>query len=103
MTRHRRRTPRPAGLALDQVRSRLAPDTLLAAVQSRWADAVGPAVAAQALPTSERSGVLTVSCAASVWAHELDLMGPVIVQRLNELLGADRVVRLRCIATPPGV
>ena len=30
--------------------------------------------------------MLTVSCSASVWAQELDLMGPAIVERLNGLL-----------------
>jgi len=54
-------------------------------------------IAAQATPTSERAGVVTVSCAASVWAQELDLMGPEIVARLNELVGGQPVVRLRCV------
>jgi len=38
-------------------------------------------IAQQTIP---RGGVLTVSCTASVWAQELDLMGPSIVERLNE-------------------
>jgi predicted nucleic acid-binding Zn ribbon protein len=100
---HWRRSPRPLELALGQVRDRLEPQTLLAEVQRCWRDAVGAAIAEQAIPTAERGGVLTVSCAASVWAHELDLMGPAIVERLGSMLGEGRISRLRCVALPgPG-
>jgi len=95
-----RRSPRALGLALDSVRDRLEPDTLLAQVQRRWLDAVGEAIAANATPVGERAGVLTVACAASVWAQELDLMGPAVVERLNRLLEGGRIDRLRCVATP---
>jgi predicted nucleic acid-binding Zn ribbon protein len=100
MTRSRR-APRPLGLAIERIQGELAPDTLLAQVQSAWREAVGNAIAAQATPTSERAGVLTVSCSASVWAQELDLMSAAIVERLNEQLGERRITRLRCVATPP--
>jgi predicted nucleic acid-binding Zn ribbon protein len=89
-------------LALDHLADELAPDTLLAAVQRAWADVVGPSIAAEAEPTAERGGVVTVSCAASVWAQELDLMGPQIVARLNAALSRDAVQRLRCIAVGHG-
>jgi predicted nucleic acid-binding Zn ribbon protein len=62
---------------------------------------VGEAIAAQAQPIAERGGVLTVACAASVWAQELDLMGPELVERLNGSLGGGTLTRLRCVATPP--
>jgi predicted nucleic acid-binding Zn ribbon protein len=71
---------------------------VLAEAQRVWPQVVGAAIAAEASPTRERGGVLTVSCSASVWAQELDLMGPTIVQRLNRVLGGDRVQRLRCVA-----
>ena len=64
--------------------------------------AVGETIAAQASPTAERAGVITVSCAASVWAQELDLMGPQIVARLNGALVGDPVRRLRCVAVGHG-
>jgi predicted nucleic acid-binding Zn ribbon protein len=83
------------------MRDELAPDTLLAEVQGVWRDAVGPAIAGEARPTSERSGVLTVSCSASVWAQELDLMAPAILEQLNSLLRRGRLTRLRCVAVPP--
>jgi len=80
----------------------LAPQTLLAEAQRAWPGAVGPAIAAEAQPTAERGGVLTVSCSASVWAHELDLMGPEIVERLNGALANGSVTRLRCVTMPRG-
>lgn len=95
-----RRSPRRAAIALDHVRSELAPDTLLAEVQQGWREAVGPAIALEARPTRERGGVITVSCSASVWAQELDLMAPAIVERLNHRLRSGRVSRLRCVALP---
>jgi predicted nucleic acid-binding Zn ribbon protein len=96
-----RRTPSQLGPALERLTDQLAPPTLLADVQRVWREAVGEAIAAQAQPTAERAGVLTVSCSASVWAQELDLMGPVIVERINELLRDGRIARLRCLAVPP--
>ncbi len=99
MTGHRR-SPRPATLALDQIRDQLAPDTLLAEVQRNWPEAVGGSIAAEARPTSERAGVLTISCSASVWAQELDLMAPAILERLNGSLRRGRIQRLKCITAP---
>jgi predicted nucleic acid-binding Zn ribbon protein len=93
-----RRSPRPIGLALERARGGWAPETVLAEVQRVWSQVVGAAIAAEASPTRERAGVVTVSCSASVWAQELDLMGPSIVERLNEALGGERIERLRCVA-----
>ena len=95
-----RRSPRPIAVALERARAQWEPETLLAEVQGLWSDAVGEAIAAEARPSSERGGVVTVSCSASVWAQELDLMAPEIVTRLNGLLGGARVQRLRCFAVP---
>jgi predicted nucleic acid-binding Zn ribbon protein len=100
MRRVKRRAPRPVGFALDGLTERLSPPTVLADVVRVWPGAVGEVVAAQAEPTAERDGVVTVSCAAAVWAQELDLMGPEIVGRLNAALGSDVVRSLRCQAAP---
>ena len=97
MTRHRR-GPRSVGLVLDAAREQWAPETVLAEVQRNWHAAVGSAIAAEARPSSEHAGVLTVSCSASVWAHELDLMGPAIIERLNARIRRGQVMRLRCVA-----
>jgi predicted nucleic acid-binding Zn ribbon protein len=84
------------------VRDQLAPETLLAEAQRAWPDAVGAVIAGEARPTAERGGVLTISCSASVWAQELELMGPDIVGRLNAVLKRGSVGRLRCISVPAG-
>jgi predicted nucleic acid-binding Zn ribbon protein len=69
---------------------------LLARVQEVWEDAAGPAIAACSRPTAEHDGVLTVTCEASVWAQELNLMGSELVARLNSELGSQDVRALRC-------
>ena len=96
-----RRSPRQLGLAMERVRDELTPLTLLAEAQRVWPEAVGAAIASEAVPTSERGGVLTISCSGSVWAQELDLMGPAIIERLNAALRTGRITRLKCVALPP--
>ncbi|MDP2711108.1 MAG: DUF721 domain-containing protein [Solirubrobacteraceae bacterium] len=95
----RRRAPRPLSTAVEALTQRLAPATLLADVQRVWPQAAGAAIAAEAQPLSERDGTLTVLCSSAVWMQEIDLMGPVLVDALNALLGADRVRTVRCVAT----
>jgi predicted nucleic acid-binding Zn ribbon protein len=87
-------------LPLDRIRDELAPQTVLAEAQRVWPQAVGETIAAEARPTSERGGTLTVSCSASVWAQELDLMAPSILARLNSCLRDGEITRLRCVAVP---
>jgi predicted nucleic acid-binding Zn ribbon protein len=96
----RRPEPRPLSEAVTALADRLAPHTTLAEVQRVWPQVVGPVIAAQADPTSERAGVLRVTCSSAVWAQELDLMGPELVGRLNAVLGADAVSALRCSSAP---
>jgi predicted nucleic acid-binding Zn ribbon protein len=95
---HRRRSPRRLELALAPLRDGWAPETVLADVQRVWPDAVGAGIAAEARPVSERAGVVTIACSGSVWAQELDLMAPVILERLNHALRKGNVTRLRCVA-----
>jgi predicted nucleic acid-binding Zn ribbon protein len=73
--------------------------TPLARVQRVWADAVGAAIAREAEPVSERAGTVTLLCSSAVWMQEIDLMGPVLVDALNEALGGERVEAVRCVAT----
>ena len=97
MTRYRG-APRPMSAALEALRDELAPETVLASVQRAWPGVVGEAIAAEARPISERGGVVTISCSAAVWAHELDLMAPMILGRLNGRIRGARIDRLRCVA-----
>ena len=62
----------------------------------------GGGLAAQAHPASERDGIVTVTCASSVWAQELTLMAPDLAARLNAALGSEFVRELRFRAAPAG-
>ena len=98
--RDRDRGPRPAGDAISALAAALAPQSLLADVQRVWVKAVGPGVAEQAEPTAAHAGVVTVTCRSSVWAAELDLLSPTLVDQLNEALGDPLVTALRCQVAP---
>ncbi len=88
--------PRPLSAALDALAVRIAPASTLGRVQEAWSRAAGAAIAAAATPVAERQGVLTVSCEAAVWAQELDLMAPRLIEALNAELGEDAIRELRC-------
>jgi predicted nucleic acid-binding Zn ribbon protein len=93
-----RPAPRRLAPALERLTSELSPASTLSRVQTAWEHVAGPAVAAAATPTGERDGTLTVTCSAAVWAQELDLMAPVLLQGLNDALGGELLSRLRCRA-----
>ena len=84
----RRLAPRPLSAALEEVVPGVAPAGLLPRVQGLWDEVAGPVVAAESEPTSEREGVVTVTCGSSAWAHELELLGPELRERLNASLAA---------------
>lgn len=81
----RRAAPRPISFAVQALGTRLAPLGTLTRVQSAWSRLVGAEIAANASPTAERDGTLTVLCSAAVWAAELEMRG----EELRELLNAD--------------
>jgi predicted nucleic acid-binding Zn ribbon protein len=91
----RRRSPRQASAAIRAARDRAAPKTGLAAVQGAWDGVVGEQLAKVATPVSERAGTVTVECADSVWAAELDLMQEQLLQRLRDRLGESAPSALR--------
>jgi len=92
----RRAAPRPLSAAIADLSATLAPTTTLARVQAVWEQAAGPAIAGAARPTAERNGILTVTCAAAVWAQELDLMASELIARLNAELDDEAIRELRC-------
>lgn len=97
----RRRAPRGLATALEHLQSEWAPPTLLGAVQRVWPEVVGEGIAREAEPAAEREGVVTVTCSSALWAHELDLMSPGIVDGLNAAVGTGLVRRLRCQSVAP--
>lgn len=100
----RRRAPRPISAAIGEALERAEPATLLAAVQSTWPSAVGEAIAREATPVAERSGVVTIACSTSSWAQELDLLGRQILAKIRPHLPEETSLRgLRFITSdnPP--
>jgi predicted nucleic acid-binding Zn ribbon protein len=97
----RRRAPAAIADVLEQAVAQAAPDTLLARVQASWPAAAGPAIAAEAAPSAEREGTVTVECSGSVWAQELALLAPDLVARLNTALGVPSVRSLRFVVKAP--
>ena len=97
----RRLAPRPFGDAVERVARSVAPSTPLARVQAAWASVAGEAVAREAEPVAERDGVVTIACRSAVWAHELELLGADLRDRLNRAIsapgGGPRVDRLRFV------
>ena len=94
----RRLAPRPLSVALERVTPGLSPPSALARVQAVWDDVAGPAMRAEAEPVSERGGTVTFECRSAVWAQELDLLSPELLERLNEALGGGSLSRLRFVA-----
>jgi len=86
----------PLAGAVDALAARVAPATLLADVQRIWPEVAGGLMAEQAEPVAEREGTVTLACSSSVWAQELELLGPGLVDAMNAALGAPRVTGLRC-------
>ncbi len=96
----RRRAPRQAASAFRAARDRAAPRTGLAAAQAAWRGVAGEQLAAVAQPASERAGTLTIECADSVWAQELDLMQGQLLERLRAELGESAPSALRFRVNP---
>jgi len=96
------REPRPLAEALARVVEKAAPATTIARLQGCWERVAGAVIAAEAEPVSERAGVVTIACRSAVWANELELLAPGLVERLNEALGGPAVGTLRFVVGRPG-
>jgi predicted nucleic acid-binding Zn ribbon protein len=88
-----RRAPRSLAQALSATIGEVEPETLLASVQTVWAETVGDRIAAEASPVSEREGVVTVACASATWAQELDLLSHQILTQLRSALPPETPLR----------
>jgi predicted nucleic acid-binding Zn ribbon protein len=91
----RRRAPERFADILRDAVDKAAPDTLLARVQAVWPEVAGAAIAAEAAPSTEREGIVTVDCSGAVWAQELTLLEPELVGRLNDRLEGVQARSLR--------
>ncbi|HEX4717112.1 MAG TPA: DUF721 domain-containing protein [Thermoleophilaceae bacterium] len=91
----RRRAPERFADILRDAVDKAAPDTLLARVQAVWPEVAGAAITAEAVPSTEREGIVTVDCSGAVWAQELTLLEPELVGRLNDRLEGVQARSLR--------
>lgn len=66
-----------------------------ASVPARWAEFVGPDVAAHSRPVSLLDGVLTVEAESTAWATQLRLLEPTLIARIEAAVGRGVVTNLR--------
>ena len=64
-------------------------------VFGRWAQIVGPDLAAHTVPESLADGELTVAADSTAWATQLRLLAAQLVRRLNAELGDGAVRRVK--------
>jgi predicted nucleic acid-binding Zn ribbon protein len=63
-------------------------------VVGRWAEVVGPELAAHVTPESFEEGVLLVRADSTAWATQVRLLAPTLLRRLAEELGEGVVERV---------
>jgi predicted nucleic acid-binding Zn ribbon protein len=68
-------------------------------VLTRWAELVGPQVAAHSSPERYADGELVIRAESTAWATQLRLLAPDLVRRLNTDLG-DGTVRAVVVRGP---
>jgi len=66
-------------------------------VFGRWAEIVGPEVAAHTTPERLSGGELTVTASSTAWATQVRLLAAELVRRVNRELGDGTVLRVRVL------
>ena len=72
-------------------------DVAVGSVMGRWAEIVGPGVAAHSTPVSFEGGVLTVRADSTAWAHQLRLLSSSLLARVAAEIGPDAVAELKVV------
>jgi predicted nucleic acid-binding Zn ribbon protein len=90
------RDPQLFGATLDRIVGERGWTTEVAVggVVGRWAEVVGPDLAAHVTPESFEDGVLLVRADSTAWATQVRLLGPTLLRRLAEELGEGVVERV---------
>jgi predicted nucleic acid-binding Zn ribbon protein len=73
----------------------------IGSVFGRWAEIVGPAMAAHTRPDSFADGELTVTADSTTWATQVRLLAPQLVRRLAAELGDGTVRRVKVRGPQP--
>src|SRR5262249_20707840 len=95
------------GADVEQQLSRFDTQGAMPRIVAAWTDAVGAEVSRNAWPARiARDGTLHVNTSSSVWAFELGLLAPKILERLRAELGGQAPATLRFapghLPEPPG-
>ncbi len=95
--RKRREDPAPLGSAIDGLIAETGWELAVAtgSVFGRWAQIVGPDLAAHTAPEGLADGELTVAADSTAWATQLRLLATELVRRLNAELGDGSVRRVK--------
>ena len=95
--RKRREDPAPLGAAIDGLVAETGWELAVAtgSVFGRWAQIVGPDLAAHTAPEGLADGELTVAADSTAWATQLRLLAAELVRRLNAELGDGAVRRVK--------
>jgi predicted nucleic acid-binding Zn ribbon protein len=73
----------------------------MGSVFGRWAEIVGPDLAAHTRPDSFADGELAVTADSTAWATQVRLLAPMLVKRLNAELGDGSVRRVKVRGPAP--
>jgi predicted nucleic acid-binding Zn ribbon protein len=95
--RDRREDPQPLTAALDGLigDQGWARQAATGSMFGRWAEIVGPDLAAHTKPDTLADGELTVTADSTAWATQLRLLAAQLVRRLNAELGDGSVRRVK--------
>jgi predicted nucleic acid-binding Zn ribbon protein len=95
--RRRRSEPEALGALVPRVLDDLGLDgpVRVLRVVERWEEAVGAEIAAHCQPVSLRNGTLEAVVDSSVWAQQLGLRVPEILEALRRVLGDEAPATLR--------
>jgi predicted nucleic acid-binding Zn ribbon protein len=103
---HRRDRRREDPVAIGEVIDALMADEAfakarpIAELASRWADIVGPRVAAETAPASLDEGVLTVRASNGPWGAQARFLTEQIREQANRSLGGEPIRAVRVVVGP---
>lgn len=91
------RSPRKVSESIDTVAAALGapPSGVMSSVFRHWEALVGPDIAAHAMPTSLRGGVLVLAVDQPVWAAQLRFLTDDLKCRIKAVTGSDAVSDIR--------
>lgn len=72
-------------------------DVAVGAVMGRWADIVGPDIAAHVTPVTFDDAVLTVQADSTAWATQMKLLASRVLARIEEEIGVGAVTELKVL------